>query len=391
MAVRKNHSKSKSKTVYLVVGTKKGGFVFTSTPSRKSWSMSGPHFEGSEVHHMALDARDGLNLFATAGNAWFGYRLYRSRNLGKKWETSDQGLEFPQDIKAKPPVLVMPGEEPAVIERVPLKLARIWRIEPSTAADPGVLFAGVDPAGLFKSTDGGACWQIVKGLTYHETRDQWNPGAGGLMVHSIQVDGADPKRVYVGISAAGVFATADGGETWTPRNKNVRTDYSPVKYPEVGQCVHHLAAHPNRPGVLFQQNHCGVYASKDSGANWKDISRGLPSRFGFPMAVAPVEDETIFVVPQKADTHRYTADGRLGVYRSRDGGKNWTLLKKGLPQKDVFLSVLREASIADACDPCGVYIGTAAGQLFSSRDAGNSWELLAGWLPPIYSLNIAIA
>lgn len=390
MTSQKTRSKSRSKTVFLLVGTKKGGFVFTASPNRKTWSMSGPHFKGNEVHHMALDTCDGMNLFAASGNAWFGYRLYRSHNLGKKWETSDKGLEFPQDIKARPSVLQMPGDE-RTVERTPLKLTRIWRIEPSTEADAGVLYVGVDPAGLFKSTDGGASWEVVKGLTYHETRDRWNPGAGGMMVHSIQIDSKNPKRLYAGISAAGAFVSDDGGETWAPRNKNVRTDYQPEKFPEVGQCVHHLVAHPRRPGVLFQQNHCGVYSSKDAGANWKDISRGLPSRFGFSMIAAPNEEETIFVVPQEADTYRIASEGRLGVYRSRDGGKSWALLKKGLPQKNVFTTVLREAGVADSCDPGGVYIGTASGQIFCSRDLGNSWEVLAGWLPPVYSLNIAIA
>ncbi len=254
---------------------------------------------------------------------------------------------------------------------------------PDRDARPETLWCGIDPGALFRSDDGGEDWFEVKSLTQHPTRERWQPGAGGMMVHSIVLDPDNPRRMYVGISAAGCFRTEDDGQTWQPLNQGVRADFLPDKFPEVGQCVHRMKMDPKRPEVLYQQNHCGVYRSDNGAASWKDISKGLPSRFGFPIAIHPHEPGTIFVVPEVSPEYRFVPDGSFCVWRSRNGGKTWQKLTRGLPQKNAFLHVMRQASSTDTCDDTDVYVGTTSGEVFYSHDNGDSWELLQSHLPAV--------
>jgi photosystem II stability/assembly factor-like uncharacterized protein len=356
----------KTTPVSVWVGTRKGAFRFRST-NRKTWDVDGPHFKGWEVNHVAQDPRDPKRLYAAVNSAWFGPHIHASVNDGKTWKPSDNGFE----VKSVPDA----------------KLARAWHIEPGHADQPGVVWAGGDPGVLFRSEDWGKNWQEVTSLNTHASRSLWTAGGGGLMVHSIQCLSKD--SVIVGISAAGAFRTNDGGATWTPHNAGVRADFLPKKFPEVGQCVHHLVAHPRNPEMLFQQNHCGVYRAKADASKWTDISRGLPTRFGFCMAVAADEPETVFTVPIEGPEFRCVPKAQLQVGRSRDGGKTWKLVGKGLPQKNAYVLVLREAMASDDRSPSGVYFGTTGGHVYYTRDAGDSWQALAEHLPPVYSVSVA--
>jgi len=347
------------------VGTRKGAFVFRST-NRKSWAVDGPFFKGWEVNHVAADPRDPKRIYAAVNSAWFGPHIHSSVNGGKTWKPSDEGFA----IKSLPET----------------KLARAWHIEPGHADQPGVVWAGADPGVPFRSEDWGKSWQEVTSLNTHPTRSQCPPGGGGMMVHSIQCLSKD--SIVVGVSAAGAFRSTDGGATWTPHNGGVRADFLPKKFPEVGQCVHHLLAHPRKPNQLYQQNHCGVYRARFDAQKWTDASSGLPTRFGFCLAVPAAEDETLFTVPIEGSNFRCNLKGRLQVGRSRDGGKTWKLLDKGLPQKNAYLLVLREAMASDAQSPAGVYFGTTGGQVYYTRDAGDSWRALAEYLPPVYSVSV---
>lgn len=354
-------------TLEIWVGTRKGAFVFRSK-DRKTWEQEGPHFAGLEVHHVAQDPREPHRYYAAANSPWFGPHLHASMDGGKTWALSEKGLE----VKGLPNT----------------SLTRIWHIAPGAADDPGAVWLGADPGVLFRSEDNGANWKMVKGLSLHPTREKWQPGAGGMMVHSIQP--LEKGRVIVGISAAGAFRTSDNGKTWAPFNKNVLADFSPDKFPEVGQCVHKLLAHPRRQNELYQQNHCGVYRAAFNGKQWTDISKGLPSRFGFAAAVPAAEDKTIFTVPISSPQNRWVADGKLRVARSRDAGNTWELLTKGLPQKECYDLIVREAMAADARDPAGVYFGTHGGTMYYTRNAGKSWAKLASHLPPVYSVTTAV-
>ena len=360
--------------VLVLVGTRKGAFIFESGRARKQWKLSGPHFAGWGVNYLALDQRQGQpgTLFAALNHDVYGANIHRSPDLGQTWQMAD-GPAFPKDDGRT--------------------VKRIWRVEPGHAARPNEVWAGVDPGALFKSEDGGMTWSPVDGLNNHPTRDKWFPGAGGLMVHCILPHPADPNRLHVAISAAGVFRTDDGGQTWTPKNQGTQACFLPEgqQWPEVGQCCHHLVMSPKNPDWLFQQNHCGVYRSTDAGDSWTSIYDRLPSKFGFPIAVHAHEAQTIYVIPEKSDEYRYVPDGAPAVYRSRDGGGKWERLARGLPEKSAYLNVLREGLAADACDPCGVYLGTSTGQVFYSRDEGDRWELLADFLPPVYSIAAAVA
>lgn len=349
------------------VGTRKGAFVFSSK-DRKKWTTAGPAFPGEEVHHVAHDPRDPKRLYAAGGTAWFGPHLYASADRGKTWKLSENGL---------------------VIKEIPdATLKRIWHIAPGAGDEPGVVYLGGDPGVLFRSSDNGTNWELVPGLSLHATRETWNPGAGGMMVHSIQSLGRG--RLIVGISAAGAFRSSDAGKTWAPFNGNVRADFQPDKFPEVGQCVHKLKAHPRDPNALYQQNHCGIYRSTFTADKWTDISKGLPTRFGFALAVPAAEKNTLFTIPTDSAEARYVPQGKLRVARSRDAGRTWKLLTKGLPQSNAFVLVLREAMTSDDRDPAGIYFGTSSGTLFYSRDAGDSWHVLSQNLPPIYSVSAAL-
>ncbi|HEX9653311.1 MAG TPA: exo-alpha-sialidase [bacterium] len=358
------------KRVYLLVGTHKGGFLFTSALNRKKWQINGPFFKGTDVHHMAFDLRKQPTIWAAVNSSWWGPNIQSSKNFGQTWKETKSGVRFEEGAEKK--------------------VVRIWYLAPGRSNEPRVLYAGVDPGALFKSTDGGQNWSEVKSLSNHATRDKWFPGAGGLMVHSICLHPEDKNKMIVGISAAGAFATEDGGASWEARNKGVLADFMPDKYPAVGQCVHHMAAHPAEPELLYQQNHCGVYRSENAGRDWIDISEGLPSRFGFPLQIHPHDPDTIYVIPEVGPEFRCPADGKFAVFRSRNRGQSWKRLTKGLPTRNAYLNVLRHAMAGDTCDQSGVYFGTSTGQILFSRDEGDSWEVLANWFPPIYSLSCAV-
>jgi hypothetical protein len=353
--------------VRIWVGTRKGAFAFSSK-DRKKWDFDGPFFAGQEVHHVAQDPRDPKRHYAAVGNAWFGSHLHASADNGKTWQISEKGLE----VKDIPDAT----------------LKRMWHIAPGADDEPAVVYLGAEPAVLFRSGDNGANWEMVPGLSKHPTRAKWTPGAGGMMVHSIQCLGQG--RLIVGISAAGAFRSSDGGKSWAPFNGNVRADFHPDKFPEVGQCVHKLKAHPRNRTALYQQNHCGIYRAGFADDKWTDISKGLPSRFGFALAVPAAEEQTLFTIPTHSSEERFVPGGKLRVARSRDGGRTWKFLSKGLPKSDAYVLVLREAMTSDNRDPAGVYFGTSTGTLFYSRDAGDSWHVLAEHLPPIYGVSAAL-
>jgi photosystem II stability/assembly factor-like uncharacterized protein len=356
--------KAAKRGVCLLAGTRKGAFLFRSDLRRRSWKIEGPFFAGQEINHFMRDAHSG-RLYCAVHSAWWGSDLQVSSNAGKTWRKSSAGLQFAPDRG--------------------LTLNRIWHVA-AHPARPETLLCGVDPGALFRSDDAGKNWREVAALTGHPTRSRWQPGAGGLCLHTILFDTTRPERIYVAISAAGCFRSDDDGENWQPLNKGVRADFLPGKFPEVGQCVHKMVLHPSAPEVIFQQNHCGVYRSENAAEDWKDISKGLPSRFGFPMCVHPHEPKTIYVVPEIGAEKRYVPDGRFSVWRSRDGGRKWQELTRGLPQEHAYLQVLRDSATTDSCEEAGVYMGTNTGEIFYSRDSGDSWNLLHAHLPAVMSL-----
>jgi photosystem II stability/assembly factor-like uncharacterized protein len=356
-----------SAKILLLAGTKKGLFLFTSA-DRRRWSVSGPFQPGREINHAVYDGRTG-RIFATANDSWFGCEVVSSPDLGAHWETA--------------------RENPKFAESSGLKLERIWHIEPGRPGEPGVLYAGVAPAALFRSTDDGRTWTEVVSLSAHPTRSKWHPGAGGLCLHSIALDRGNPNRMFVGISAVGVFRSEDAGATWETANRGTRAEFLPDKLPEFGQCVHKLLlAGGDGPG-LFQQNHCGVYRSADGGRAWQEITAGLPSDFGFPLAIHPREPGTIYVLPLQGAEFRCPPEKKLRVYRSRDAGQSWSELEQGLPSGDFFGGVYREGMATDSLAPAGIYFGTNNGKIFASDDEGEGWRLLADNLPPVYSVATA--
>jgi photosystem II stability/assembly factor-like uncharacterized protein len=355
--------------VLVLAGTRKGAFIFESDQARQKWLVHGPHFAGWTMQHMKYDGRSGF-LYAALDHAVYGSNVHRSADLGRNWEMVG-APEFAE------------GDERTV--------QRIWHVQPGHDDRPGLIWAGADPGALFRSEDDGHTWSPVDGINDHPTRDQWQPGAGGMMVHTIIQDPRDAERMFVAISAAGVFRSEDGGRSWQPKNQGVRADFLPDTYPEVGQCCHHLVMSPENSNILYQQNHCGVYRSTDSGDSWQDIGTDrLPATFGFPMAMHPRKGGTLYVVPQTSDSFRYTPDGRFRVYRSDNGGDDWQALARGLPQENAYLNVFREGLATDGLDPAGVYVGTGTGQLFYSRDEGDNWQTLSDTLPPIYSVGTAV-
>lgn len=347
----------------LLLGTPKGVFFLDGDADRRAWTLRGPFCAGWPIHDVTFDPATGA-IVAGGGSPWYGPVVWRTEDLGASWTHSGDGLTYGDD-------------GPTV--------AAVWSVIPAH----GALLAGVEPAGLFQSADGGLTWTHVEGLTAHATRSAWQAGAGGLILHSIVADPEDPDRTWVGISAVGAFESRDGGRTWSTRNRGVRAEFSPERYPEFGQCVHRLVAAADGRR-LYQQNHCGVYRSDDGGETWDEISAGLPSDFGFPMAAHPRDRLTAWTIPLNgAEQGRFVPDGSLAVWRTQDGGETWVRGGDGLPQRDAYVSVLRQAMAVDRLDPVGVYFGTSTGQLYASADEGRSWSLAADHLPPIWSVAVA--
>jgi photosystem II stability/assembly factor-like uncharacterized protein len=355
-----------TKTLVLL-GTRKGAFILESDASRRNWDLRGPYCETWPMNHFIADAATGT-FYGGGGNEWFGPAVWKSTDLGQSWTHSSEGLKYAA------------GEEP---------IKSVWSIAPSSHG----LYAGVQPAGLFHSEDGGQSWRHVEGLRNHPTRPQWQPGGAGLILHSLLPHPRDPQQLWVGMSAVGVFHSADGGANWAPRNRGTRSDFLPEeqRYPEFGQCVHCLVMAPGPNERLYQQNHCGMYRSDDGGKAWQSIETGLPSSFGFPAAVHPRDPETLYLLPLNGDiAGRYVPDAKAAVWRTRDGGAHWQALREGLPQKNVFFNALRRAMATDRHDPAGVYFGTNTGAVYASADEGDHWHCIAEHLPSILSVETLV-
>jgi photosystem II stability/assembly factor-like uncharacterized protein len=358
--------------VLLLIGTMKGAFIFSSNESRKKWKVDGPHFPGEAVYAIGYDERGGRCriLAAPKSNHW-GSTIRISDDFGKTWSGPErQAVRFPEESK--------------------LSLEQVWQITPGRDAEPDRLWAGVEPAALFESRDGGESWVPVDGLLKHEHRPQWMPGGGGLCLHTIVVDPEDKNRMAIAISTAGFYRTDDGGKSWTPRNNGVRAVFLPNKYPEFGQCVHKVTHHPSRPQRLFLQNHWGLYRSDDWGDSWQDIANGVPSDFGFAMEMHPHDADTVYIVPLQSDEFRVVPEAKLRVYRTQDAGKSWEPLADGLPQTNAYESVLRDGLAADTHDPAGIYFGTRSGKVFGSANSGESWKEIADALPPVTCVKAAV-
>jgi len=362
--------------VRVLVGTHKGAFILTSDGARKKWKVDGPHFGGLDIYHLKGSPADPDRIYASQASDWFGQVVHRSDDGGKTWEAV--GNEF--KYEGTPGTHQWYDGTPH-----PWEFKRVWHFEPSLH-DPDTVYAGVEDAALFRSTDGGKSWTELAGLRTHSTGSQWAPGAGGLCLHTIILDRRDPKRIVTAISAAGAFRSDDGGQTWKTITKGLHSDFLPNPDAEVGHCVHHVAMHPANPNVLFMQKHWDVMRSDDGGESWHEVSGNLPSDFGFVIDVHAHEPETLFVVPIKSDSEHYPPDGKLRVYRSRNGGNEWKALTKGLPQKDCYVNVLRDAMSVDTLDPCGIYFGTTGGQVYASVDSGDSWEPIVSNLPKVMSV-----
>jgi photosystem II stability/assembly factor-like uncharacterized protein len=385
--------------IRVLAGTRKGAFVLTSDGQRRRWEVSGPHFAGWEVYHLKGSAADPDRLYASQCSGWFGQIIQRSDDGGMTWEVpggekipgpydppGGASNKFVYDTSAEigKPLTTHQWYDGT---QHPWEFKRVWHLEPSLT-DPNTVYAGVEDAALFRSTDGGASWHELAGLRGHESGSQWQPGAGGMCLHTILLDPTDPARMYAAISAAGAFRTDDAGETWRPINKGLKSNFIPEESAEVGHCVHRIAMHASRPQVLFMQKHWDVMRSDDAGESWHEVSGNLPCDFGFPIEVHAHEPETIYVVPIKSDSEHYPPEGKLRVYRSRSGGHEWEALTDGLPQSDCYVNVLRDAMAVDALDPCGVYFGTTGGQVYASADAGDSWEPIVRDLPAVLSVEV---
>ena len=364
--------------VRVLVGTRKGAFILSSDGKREAWEVSGPFFAGWEIYHIAGSPADPDRLYASQTSGWFGQVMQRSNDGGATWETV--GNEFAYDG--------VPGTHQWYDGTPrPWEFKRVWHLEPSRT-DPETVYAGVEDAALFRSTDGGASWHELSGLRGHGSGPSWQPGAGGMCLHTILLDPRDPERIFVAISAAGAFRTDDGGKTWRPINRGLTSQYIPDPNAEVGHCVHRLAMHPSRPEVLFMQKHWDVMRSDDGGESWHEISGNLPTDFGFAIDVHAHEPDTVYVAPIKSDTEHFPLEGRLRVYRSRTGGNEWEALTAGLPQRDCYVNVLRDAMAVDSLDSCGVYFGTTGGQVYASADAGDNWTPIVRDLPAVLSVEV---
>lgn len=365
--------------IRVLVGTRKGAFVLTSDEKRQKWNVDGPHFAGWEIYHVKGSPVDPNRLYASQSSGWFGQVIQRSNDGGKTWEAVGNKFVYDGDVGTH---LRHDGTPH------PWEFKRVWHLEPSLT-DPDTVYAGVEDAALFRTNDGGQTWHELAGLRQHRSGQFWMPGAGGMCLHTILIDPTNHERIYIAISAAGAFRTDDGGKTWQPINRGLKSQHElPDPGAEVGHCVHRIAMHPSKPGVLFMQKHWDVMRSDNSGDEWSEVSGNLPTDFGFPIEVHAHEPETIYVVPIKSDSEHFPPDGKLRVYRSRKGGNEWEALTNGLPQSDCYVNVLRNAMAIDKLNPCGVYFGTTGGQVYGSADAGDHWTPIVRDLPPVFSVEV---
>ena len=385
--------------VRVLAGTRKGAFVLESDGKRQKWDVSGPHFAGWEIYHLKGSPADPNRIYASQSSGWFGQVIQRSNDGGKTWEAPGGGITMSPDGMPK-------GESNKFVYDTspetgkPLtthqwydgtqhawEFKRVWHLEPSLN-DPDTVYAGVEDAAIFRSSDGGRSWQELPGLRGHGTGPKWQPGAGGMCLHTILLGSKDSGRMYIAISAAGAFRTDDGGKTWRPINRGLRSQYIPDPNAEIGHCVHHVAMHPSRPDVLFMQKHWDVMRSDNAGDSWHEVSGNLPTDFGFVIDVHAHEPETIYVIPIKSDSEHFPPEGKLRVYRSRTGGNEWEALTNGLPQRDCYVNILRDAMAVDSLDKCGIYFGTTGGQVYASADAGDTWAPIVRDLPPVLSVEV---
>jgi hypothetical protein len=385
--------------VRVLVGTHKGAFILTADGKREKWDVSGPHFAGWEIYHVKGSPADPNRLYASQTSGWFGQIIQRSSDGGNTWEIpggeampTPGGMPAGQSNKFAYDTSDATGKSLTTHQwydgtQHPWEFKRVWHLEPSLT-DPDTVYAGVEDAALFRTTDGGKSWHELAGLRGHGTGPKWQPGAGGLGLHTIILDPSNPQRIFVAISAAGAFRTDDGGKTWRPINQGLRSQYIPDPNAEIGHCVHHMAMHSGRPGVLFMQKHWDVMRSDNAGELWQEVSGNLPTDFGFVIDIHAHEPETIYVVPIKSDSEHFPIDGQLRVYRSRTGGNDWEPLSKGLPQSNCYVNVLRDAMAVDSLDSCGVYFGTTGGQVYVSPDAGNTWAAIVRDLPAVLSVEV---
>jgi hypothetical protein len=366
------HVTVKDGDVLVLVGTMKGAFLLRSNAARTRWDVGGPYFPGQSVYAMAYDQRGGRRrLLAGPSSMHFGAVLSHSDDFGRTWTNPEQAnVKFPEDAG--------------------LSLKNIWQIMPATAGDPDTLYCGVEPASLFKSEDAGRSWALVRGLHDHPHRPKWQPGGGGMCLHTIVPHPHDPDRLTIAISTAGAYRTDDGGRTWRATNRGVRADFLPEKNPEFGQCVHKVVAHPKNPDRLFLQNHWGLYRSDDGGDSWHDIANGVPSDFGFAMVMHPHDPECVYIAPLDSDMFRVMPEGKLRIYRTRNAGKSWEPLTRGLPQQGAYETVVRDAMDADDLNPAGIYFGTRRGEVWGSRDGGASWSTVISGLPPVVCVKTAL-
>ncbi|HET7748271.1 MAG TPA: exo-alpha-sialidase [Terriglobales bacterium] len=383
----------------VLVGTRKGAFILTADGKREKWEVSGPHFAGWEIYHLKGSPVDPNRIYASQTSGWFGQLIQVSNDGGKTWGIP--GGSITPVPGAMPKVesnkfvydTTSSNGKPLTTHQFydgtqhPWEFKRVWHLEPAYT-DPDTVYAGVEDAALFRSTDGSKTWQELPGLRGHSTGPKWQPGAGGMCLHTVILDKKDPQRIYIAISAAGAFRTDDGGKNWKPINHGLRSNYIPDPTAEVGHCVHHVAMNPSRPNTLFMQKHWDVMRSDDAGDNWKEVSGNLPTDFGFVIDVHAHEPETIYVVPIKSDSEHYPPEGKLRVYRSRSGGNEWEALTKGLPQSNCYVNVLRDAMAVDSLDDCGIYFGTTGGQVYASTDAGDSWSAIVRDLPAVLSVEV---
>ncbi len=364
--------------VRVLVGTRKGAFILTSDGKRERWEVTGPHFAGWEVYHLKGSPADPNRLYASQSSGWHGQVMQRSNDGGETWETVDNKFAYDGETGTHQWYDGTPH---------PWEFKRVWHLEPSLH-DPDTVFAGVEDAAIFKSIDGGQSWHELPGLREHGSGPRWQPGAGGLCLHTILIDPSNRDRMFIAISAAGAFRTEDGGKTWQPINRGLKSQYIPDENAEVGHCVHRIAMHASRPNVLFMQKHWDVLRTDNGGDMWHEVSGNLPTDFGFAIDVHAHEPETIYVVPIKSDSEHFPPDGKLRVFRSRTGGNEWEALTNGLPQRDCYVNVLRDAMAVDTLDSCGIYFGTTGGQVYVSPNGGDTWTAIVRDLPPVVSVEV---